>query len=156
MELERAQILARTLIARQGLHDWTFAFNRRHRALGLCIFDDRRIELSRHYVERHDEPEIRETILHEIAHAIAGPRAGHGLAWKAACLRLGIAPRVRGEAQMPEGRWRAVCPGCGDVHHRYRRPLRGRTYYCRACGAERGKLRFKTSSARTTRAPSEK
>ncbi|QDU70757.1 SprT family zinc-dependent metalloprotease [Mucisphaera calidilacus] len=143
MDLVEAENLALRLMSEQGLVGWSFGFNHRRRALGICNFTDRRIELSRHFVLRHEVSEVRETILHEIAHAIAGPKAGHGLAWKAACLRLGIAPRVRGEAEMPEGRWRAVCPGCGVCHSRYRRPMRGRDYYCKACGPERGKLRFR-------------
>ncbi|WP_428388587.1 SprT-like domain-containing protein [Mucisphaera sp.] len=143
MELIEAERLARGLMAEHGLSDWGFRFNRRKRVLGLCCFTDRRIELSRVYVELHGREEIRETVLHEIAHAQAGAKAGHGLAWKAACLRLGISPRVRGDAAMPEGRWRAVCGGCGEAHHRYRKPMRGRVYYCRACGAEAGVLRFR-------------
>ncbi|MEQ9454751.1 MAG: SprT-like domain-containing protein [Phycisphaeraceae bacterium] len=150
METDRARQLAIQLMAENGLNHWDFAFNRRHRVLGLCCFTDQRIELSRPYVERHDEPEIRETLLHEIAHALAGPKAGHGIAWRAQCLRLGIPPRVRGEADMPSGRWQARCPGCAEQHARYRKPMRGRIYYCRRCGPDHGTLRFRDTQKLTT------
>ena len=40
---------------------------------------------------------MTDTILHEIAHAIAGVEAGHGPAWKAVAQRLGATPRARAE-----------------------------------------------------------
>lgn len=111
--------------------------------MGLCNYAARRIELSALFVAMNDEKLVCDTILHEIAHALAGHRAGHGPRWVAVCHRLGVAPnRTCGSATMPRGPIRARCPGCGLEHHRHRRPLRGRTYYCRACGPERGGLLF--------------
>ena len=37
--------------------------------------------------------QVTDTILHEIAHALAGPGAGHGPAWKATASRLGATPK---------------------------------------------------------------
>ncbi len=39
--------------------------------------------------------QVRDTVLHEIAHAIAGPEAGHGPLWKATARRIGATPRAR-------------------------------------------------------------
>ena len=41
--------------------------------------------------------EVRDTILHEIAHALAGAKARHGPAWKAIAKRLGATPKARAE-----------------------------------------------------------
>lgn len=38
----------------------------------------------------HDETQLAGTTLHELAHVIAGPGAGHGKAWKDACKMLGL------------------------------------------------------------------
>ncbi len=127
---------------RHGLADWSFAFNRHKTHLGLCRYDDRRIELSIHYVLANDEPSVRDTVLHEIAHALAGPAAGHGRLWKRWCERLGATPRSCGEATMPLGRWRGVCPSCGYVYSRHRRPAARAVYSCRDCGPRRGRLTF--------------
>src|SRR5437879_2661559 len=62
--------LALTLIAQHGLHDWTVAFNKRKRTLGLCRYGVKAIELSVYLVDRNGEEEIRDTILHEIVHAL--------------------------------------------------------------------------------------
>src|SRR5262249_46833618 len=126
-----------------GLREWSFAFNWRKRSLGVCYYERKRIELSRHYVARNDEASIRDTILHEIAHALAGRKAGHGAAWKAICLAIGATPaRCDATAAMPAGRWRATCPSCRHTYTRHRRPQRQTTYACRKCGRERGRIVF--------------
>jgi len=137
----KAQGLARDLLAAHGLRDWSFRFNRSKLSMGLCRFGPRVIELSRHFVERNPEEAIRDTLLHEIAHALVGPGHGHNNVWKEVCLRIGARPeRLSFDVDMPEGRWQAVCPGCGMLHHRHRRPKHMRGWSCKACGPVRGKL----------------
>src|SRR5437764_2083788 len=139
--LREAHQLARALLRDHGLRDWSFRFNRSKCNMGLCRFDDRSIELSLHFVERNPEPVIRDTLLHEIAHALVGPGHGHDSAWKRMCLRIGARPeRQSFEVAMPDGRWQARCPGCGTLHHKHRRPKHMRGWYCQWCGPERGKL----------------
>ncbi len=147
MDLPGARHLAQTLMAQHGLFatqpPWSFAFNRRRRALGICHFDDRRIELSSFFVVANSQAAVRDTLLHEIAHALAGPAAGHGPQWKNICIKIGAKPqRLDTQAAMPRGAWRATCQGCGHQHHRHRRPVARGEYFCRSCGAERGRLQF--------------
>src|SRR5690606_35453529 len=142
MDIWHAQRLAGELMRAHGLQSWSFTFNRRRCAMGICNYTHKRIELSLPYVARNDEASVRDTILHEIAHALAGRRAGHGPKWQAICRRLGATPERCGEAVMPEGRWRAVCPGCQRTFTRHRRPRRGASYWCRPCGREKGELQF--------------
>jgi len=81
--------------------------------------------------------------LHEIAHALAGPRAAHGPRWREICLKIGCKPeRCDRIAVMPHGRWRGKCPTCGKEYSRHRRPLRSRIYCCRVCGREKGRIQF--------------
>jgi predicted SprT family Zn-dependent metalloprotease len=145
LAVRRSEIesLAHGLMVRYGLDRWQFAFNRRKRALGLCRYTERRIELSMHFASAHDEPEVRDVILHEIAHAIAGHKAAHGPRWKSICQAIGARPERCGTAKMPPGSWQAVCPRCRDRFDRYRRPKRNRTYSCPRCGPNDGKLSFR-------------
>ena len=137
----QAADLAAAMLAAHGLGDWSFRFNRSKLNMGLCRYGLRRVELSAHFVEGNSEEAVRDTLLHEIAHALAGRRAGHGPAWRAMCLRVGARPeRLSYEVDMPEGRWQAVCGGCGMRHHRHRRPKHMRGWFCRHCGPERGRL----------------
>jgi predicted SprT family Zn-dependent metalloprotease len=123
-----------------GLIDWSFAFNRRKRTLGLCVYHRRTIELSSHFVHRNGAAEIRDTLLHEIAHALVGPGHGHDAAWRRQCLAIGARPVRCGVANMPPGHWRAHCGGCGRAFHRHRRPQPLTGWFCQHCGPGRGGL----------------
>ena len=144
MQLSEAKEIALRLIQHHGLAGWTFKFNRNKRRLGVCKQDDKRIELSEHYVVRNDRGHVVDTILHEIAHAIVGTQHGHDDVWKEMCLRIGATPSsCSNTAKMPEGYWQARCPGCCATFTRHRRPRRLRGRYCVACGPERGQLTFR-------------
>jgi hypothetical protein len=61
--IRQIRTLAYELLARHGLNDWTFAFNRRKRSLGLCLYHLRTIELSAYLVKGGSPEEILDTIL---------------------------------------------------------------------------------------------
>jgi len=72
--------------------------------LGLCSYADKAIILNAHHVDIHPEPEIRNTILHEIAHALC-PGQHHNAAWAlkarligctstAPCSHLALSPDI--------------------------------------------------------------
>jgi predicted SprT family Zn-dependent metalloprotease len=132
--------LATDLFAAHGLHDWSFGLNRRKRSLGMCFYGRRVIELSIYLVENNDASEVRDTLLHEIAHALVGPEHAHDAVWQQKCCEIGARPERCGQAWMPPGRWQAVCSSCGQRFHRHRRPRRLRGWHCRACGLPAGKL----------------
>lgn len=138
--------LARTLMNQHGLGHWAFGYDRAKRRAGCCKHRIQTITLSIHYVIRNDDDEIKDTILHEIAHALAGPGAGHGHKWKAICRQIGAKP-VRcydsNRVNMPKGRYKATCGGCKKEFHRHRRVRPNSFRYCTACGPERGLLSFK-------------
>lgn len=150
MTIFDAQQLAHNLMIKHGLMSekttsggWSFRFNHAKRMLGVCRFHEKRIELSRHFVEANSREAVEDTILHEIAHALAGPKAGHGPKWKAVCQQIGAKPeRLDHTSTMPAGRWVATCSNCGLKHRRHRRPLRERTYICSKCGPKLGKLKW--------------
>jgi len=146
MDVHEAEGLARDLLAHFPLKNWHFGWNRRKRSLGLCRYRDKTMELSVHFVLANSLEQVRETILHEIAHALAGEKAGHGPVWKMMCLRVGCKPERcdKGEAVMPRGRWQARCLACGKEYWRHRRPSRRARYWCRACGPDRGAITFST------------
>ena len=66
---------------------------------------------------------MRETILHEIAHALAPRGAGHGPVWRALAQSIGCnGSRCYGsEVAQPKPKFRGTCPGCNRVIYRHRR-----------------------------------
>ena len=88
---------ARALMDAHGLEAWTFRFGARQRRLGACLAQAKIIEIARWHAVRGEARDVTDTILHEIAHALAGAKAGHGPEWKAIAKRIGATPRARGE-----------------------------------------------------------
>ena len=86
---------ARRLMEEHGLSEWTFAFVEAGRRLGDCSFRHRVIRIGRAHALDGSDEQVRDTMLHEIAHALAGPEAGHGPLWKATARRIGATPRAR-------------------------------------------------------------
>jgi predicted SprT family Zn-dependent metalloprotease len=133
--------LAKELMTKFGV-PWTFEFDRANRRTGCCKHSTRTISLSYEYALRNDLDNIKNTILHEIAHAIAGPGAGHGPKWKEVCILVG-ARRERccsESVDMPKGRWQATCKGCGHKFHKHQAPKSINNRYCRTCGPVKGAL----------------
>lgn len=93
--LRAAATLARGLMDAHGLESWTLAFVEARRRLGDCSYRHRLIRIARHHAIEHAEHDIRDTVLHEIAHALAGPEAHHGPVWKAVARRIGATPRAK-------------------------------------------------------------
>ena len=88
---------ARALMDEHGLEAWAFRFSAAESRLGECREREKVIRLSRRHAVNGDPREVRDTILHEIAHALAGAAARHGPAWKAVAKRLGATPKARAE-----------------------------------------------------------
>lgn len=132
-DLDRVVVWANALIA---LHldpaEWSFGFDHAKRRAGLCNFSTQRITVSRHLASRFDDDEVYQVLLHEVAHAIAGPKAGHGRAWQAVCEEIGyVGGRLLDGGTAAElAPWVGTCPN-GHDHYRYRAPKR--TQSCGLC-----------------------
>lgn len=139
MQASDAASLARELMNTHGYGHWTFQFDRAKKRAGCCKYRRQVISLSVYYVANNSIEEITDTILHEIAHAIAGKDAGHGPCWKHVCRRIGANPeRCYDSAKvvMPKGRWLARCSKCGHEFRYHRRPKRIENKYHIPCGRE--------------------
>ncbi len=131
-----AMNLAIFLMRQHGLIGWRFRFDHAKRRFGSCVPSLKLITLSRTLTLMNPEPEVRDTLLHEIAHALE-PTDGHGPRWKAACRRIGAKPaRCFTDAQVvtPPRRPAACelgCPKCDQWSDRRR--LMPSRYLCRYC-----------------------
>lgn len=110
---------------------WSFGFDNAKTRAGLCNYTTKRITVSRYLASRYEDDEIHQILLHEVAHAVAGGRAGHGPKWRAVAADLGYeGGRLHhGEIAHEMAPWLGICPN-GHEHFRYRKPTRAT-----ACGA---------------------
>jgi predicted SprT family Zn-dependent metalloprotease len=95
MDLKAARELAESLMAQWGLIEkgWTFRFDDAYRRLGACRYSLMTIQLSRRIIPLNEDAEIDDTIRHEIAHALAGKKAGHGPVWQHYARAVGARPQ---------------------------------------------------------------
>jgi len=124
-ELERVRTWANALIALHLDSGWTFGFDNAKTRAGLCNYTAKRITVSKYLAARYEDDEIHQVLLHEVAHAMAGTRAGHGAQWRATAKELGYeGKRLHDGAIADElAPWVGICPA-GHVHYRYKRPAR--------------------------------
>ena len=130
MNLRDAKEMALDLMREHGLRDveskekfWHFEFDRSRRRFGYCDYSKQKISLSRALTRLNDDARVRNTVLHEIAHALAEKGTGHGPAWRHIAFAIGCdGQRCYGESVVkPAAPWRAVCPKCGELKSTYHR-----------------------------------
>lgn len=142
MDCRKAEVMALDLMRHHGVGHMAFGWNQQKRSHGLCRYNQLgvayKIELSRPVTEVNAEETVLNTILHEIAHALAGPGAHHGWKWKSIAVSIGAAPERCAESTVrPAGKYALVCSSCGKRVTMYRRPKRRK-----ACGQCCNKLNY--------------
>ncbi|MBF4608060.1 SprT-like domain-containing protein [Curtobacterium sp. VKM Ac-1393] len=124
--LETVRGRAEALIAEHlGTGSWAFAFDHAKTRAGQCDFARKRITVSRHLAARFSDHDVEQVLLHEVAHALAGARAGHGPKWKRTAAAIGYTgSRLHdGPIASELAPWIGTCPA-GHEHFRYRTPTR--------------------------------
>lgn len=115
----RDDILCTTLdlLTNLGLDYWLVDFDNSRRRGGFCDYRNERLVFSEFLLSRADEETVLDTIRHEVAHALAGPYAKHGPAWKRYAVMLGANPsyRMLNPVSLDDSDylWTGVCSECG-------------------------------------------
>lgn len=148
MDTTEAQTLALDLMAKHDIFGWSFRWDRATARAGQTDHNKKVLSLSWKYVTLNDVADVRDTILHEIAHVLVPPIrvngrwVHHGPAWKRTARAIGCTGERTtqadtGRVARPK-RYEAICPGDGGhVAGRYAR-MPGRKMlqggYCSAHG----------------------
>lgn len=122
---------------------WTFGFDLAPSRAGVCRYSERRIDLSVSYCLAATRVEIEDTILHEIAHAIVGPRHNHDEVWKAKAWEIGCVGERCHRVQHSIPRWVGEC-GCGQQW--LRQTLQRRMIGNRVCAKCRGDITWRRNT----------
>jgi len=139
--------MARTLFDEHGLSDWNLQLDKRAvRRLGRCIHATSTIALSAQLLPKLDEEIVRNTLLHEIAHAKVGPGHGHDRVWQAMALSIGADGKrcvALEEHQAIQKPWVGTCPteGCETRVERHRLVASMRDACCLKCARANGNAR---------------
>ncbi len=125
--------------AHQIAGTWSFRFDPATTRLGHCDHRTQSISVSRYHTEKATADEVTQVLLHEIAHALAGPRAAHGPKWRAIAREIGYeGGRTHTvEPAHDRAKWVGECPSGHEIV-RFRRP--GKPVSCAKCDR-----RFNTS-----------
>jgi len=131
-DLQDVRRMAQQLIALHLDDSWSFAFDHAKRRAGLCNYGEKRISVSRYLSARYDDETNRQTLLHEVAHALAGAAAGHGPLWRRTARGIGYTGGTthHGEPANDLAPWVGVCPA-GHTAYRHRRITRATS--CAKC-----------------------
>lgn len=140
MDKTTAERHARALIAANGLDPNLFAWNRGKSMMGQMaatrnrntgVITIKSISLSSYWCEAMTEDEVREVMLHEVAHALT-PGSNHNWTFKAKvraiggvaadhCYEPSVETKARMDALTPAA-WVGTCPNCGHKRPMHRAP----------------------------------
>ena len=114
------------------LYDWIFGFDLAQNRGGVCNYTRKRITLSVTFCSVATKEVIFDTVLHEIAHALAGYKEAHGPKWKNIARSIGCKATVCHSIDHGLDRWKGYCP-CGETWKRKRLQKRIRSARCPKC-----------------------
>jgi predicted SprT family Zn-dependent metalloprotease len=155
------RVIANNFLFKEGLisKGWIFDYDNAKRRAGCCHYDDEKITISKHLVLYNNSyDEIVNTILHEIAHALAPRESGHDYKWRKIFRDLLIkydqpvnVTRCydNNKVVMPKRKYIVGCNGCSAKwgYHKRTKLIKQLEqncchYFCRGCGKTNGKLKL--------------
>lgn len=132
-ELELIHKLAEELIVEHNLAYWKFQFDNGTKRAGCCNYKHQIISMSYEFARYASDEDIRDTILHEMAHALVGPKHHHDNVWKAKAIEIGCTGERCHDIQFTPPRYIVKCiNGCWFSTAERRK----RNVICKLCKGE--------------------
>jgi len=129
VNLKKCEEIVGGFLQKFDLQNWEFFFDRAKVRLGACHFARKKISISREFARLNSEKICRDLILHEIAHALCGPRVGHGKVFKKKLAEIGGEKFSKNEVRFPARKFTAFCKNCGENFQTQKR----RKIACQKC-----------------------
>lgn len=118
------------LLIDNGLAGWRTTISAGKRTIGLCDYSTKTIKLSKHHLGSDDEDYIKDTIIHEVAHAL-NPYNRHGSKWRSTAKSLGGTGEQYAKHSNYPSKWSMMCAN-GHESRLFRWGM-DRVYSCK-CG----------------------
>lgn len=132
MDLQKAEQLANELI-KQHCPEYTFRFDRAKLRFGRCSYGNKVISLSKTLVELNTESEVKNTLLHEIAHALTRG-CHHNRIWKKKAIEIGCDGErcyIADCVVCPKLKYTGYCESCGFTAQFSKMPKRRKScFHC--------------------------
>ena len=125
--------MAVDLLSEHGLKKWRFKFDHSTRRAGCCNYRDKLVSISFELALSASDENIRDTILHEIAHALSGKKHNHDAVWKAKAREIGCSGERCHRLVFSPPRYHVTCENQCWTHTAERR---NRRLVCRTCGGK--------------------
>jgi len=134
MDLQEASSLAKELMRKHGLttNGWSFVWIKAKTIHGICRYSSKFIGLSKPITEKISKKHVKNTILHEIAHALVGVGHGHDSVWRNKALEIGCNGKRCASVSLNgklSGKYKAKCPKCGMIYIAHKKTKVG--HWCR-------------------------
>ncbi len=96
------------------MHSWSIAFDNAKTRLGSCNYGKKNISISKHFLPSLKPNQLKDLILHEVAHALSGHGNWHNNKWKEKAKQIGCSSIARTSkiAVEKKGLYTAICPNC--------------------------------------------
>lgn len=116
---------------------WTFCIGKSKTISGSCNHSKKIIKLSREYSTKVPSMDLINTILHEIAHALAGTKHNHDTTWRSIALRIGCDGQVCHNIKFTKPKYVQTCTSKCWTRDMHRKPAGMERKVCTKC---KGKL----------------
>ena len=135
MEIKLAKQMAEELMAQHGIHSWVVVFDNATTRRGQTRFRKQEISLSKPITELNPVEQIRNTILHEIAHVLVGEGHGHDDIWRSKAIEIGCTGQTcTPTVNKVPGKYSLKCTHCGEVFNTYYRRPKIVNHWHQKCG----------------------
>lgn len=138
--LYQIESLTIELMEEHGLieNGWKFEWDKSLTFFGRCWHDSKKITLSKERLRNADIDDAKNTILHEIAHALVGSGNGHNKIWKAKAKSIGCNAKrcsnYKDNNLDHVAKYKAVCSFCNKSHYQFRKTKLDRS--CNGCSSK--------------------
>ena len=135
MNLFEAQRMTLDLMKVHNLWNWTFDWHNKKIVFGTCNHTKQIIYLSKALVLHMEVNAVKNTILHEIAHALVGSGNGHNYIWERKAIEIGCdGNRTNNYESVNKNvvaKYIGICNCCGKKYKMHRLPKRHYSCPCK-------------------------
>ena len=99
-----------------NLKDWSISIDHSKRRAGACFYNTQILSFSKTYLRKAEKKDIKDTLLHEIAHALVGPGNAHNSIWKNKAIEIGCSGKIYQDFEFSKPKWIKFCEnGCWKI-----------------------------------------